>query len=157
MLCTVHYLQIAHPACKTVCTSRHLLIYQLLRLRQADQVPECSRAVCFCCILYRVCVKVLCQLLGFAVFKTEFAEWGICVRSVNCPCAQCKYVEVKQYIPVKINQINQSIQAAEQASLVEHEILMLGMCCWSCSPVSIDGECFQLGRKSTLPQTLLLQ
>ena len=38
----------------------------------------------FCCILYRVCVKVLCQLLGFAVIKTEFAKWGIRVRSVNC-------------------------------------------------------------------------
>jgi len=37
-----------------------------------------------CCILYRVCVKVLCQLLGFAVIKTEFAEWGIRVKFVNC-------------------------------------------------------------------------
>ena len=39
----------------------------------------------FCCILYRVCVKVLCQLLGFAVIEAKFAEWGICMRSVNCP------------------------------------------------------------------------
>jgi len=31
-----------------------------------------------------VCVKVLCQLLGFAVIETEFAEWGMCVRSVDC-------------------------------------------------------------------------
>ena len=34
-------------------------------------------------MLYRVCVKVLCQLLGFAVIETKFDEWDICVRSVN--------------------------------------------------------------------------
>jgi hypothetical protein len=34
-------------------------------------------------MLYRVCVKVFCQLLGFAVNETKFAEWDICVRSVN--------------------------------------------------------------------------
>jgi hypothetical protein len=34
--------------------------------------------------VYGVCVKVLCQLLGFAVIETEFTEWGIRVRSVNC-------------------------------------------------------------------------
>jgi len=27
---------------------------------------------------------VLCQLLGFAVIETEFAEWGICVGSLGC-------------------------------------------------------------------------
>jgi len=31
-----------------------------------------------------VCVKVFCQLLGFAVVETEFAEWGICVEFVDC-------------------------------------------------------------------------
>ena len=30
-----------------------------------------------------MCVKVLCQLLGFAVIETKFAEWGFCVRFVD--------------------------------------------------------------------------
>ena len=30
-----------------------------------------------------MCVKVLCQLLGFAVIETKFTEWDICVRPVD--------------------------------------------------------------------------
>jgi len=29
-------------------------------------------------------VRSFVNFLGFAVIKTKFAEWGICVRSVNC-------------------------------------------------------------------------
>ena len=31
-----------------------------------------------------MCVKVFCHLLGFAIIETEFVEWVICVRFVNC-------------------------------------------------------------------------